>query len=139
VENENTESWYWFLQHLKNRVVAARPNVCLISDRNAGLLAAIIRLQEGSASEPPIWTDVRHRWCIRHMAANFYDHFKNKDLMDLFKLLCAQNQQRKFNDMWQRLDDLTAKFVQQRGPTVASTSTSSSAGPSQANVRTPFS
>jgi len=41
VENENTESWYWFLERLKNHVVVGRPNVCLISDRHAGLLAAI--------------------------------------------------------------------------------------------------
>ena len=31
------------------------------------------------------------------MGANFYDHFKNKDLKNLFKRLCTQNQQRKFN------------------------------------------
>ena len=43
VENENTESWYWFLERLKNHVVAGRPNVCLISDRHAGLLAATRR------------------------------------------------------------------------------------------------
>ena len=44
VENENTESWYWFLERLKNHVVVGRHNVCLISDRHAGLLAAIRQL-----------------------------------------------------------------------------------------------
>ena len=29
VENENTESWYWFLERLKNHVVTGRPNVCI--------------------------------------------------------------------------------------------------------------
>ena len=67
VENENTESWYWFLECLKNHVVAGRPNVCLISDRHAGLLAAIRQLQEGSTFSPPIWPDVVSRWCVRHM------------------------------------------------------------------------
>ena len=43
-------------------------------------------------------------WCIRHMSANFYDHFKNKDLKNMFKRLCIQNQQRKFNALWQILD-----------------------------------
>ena len=28
VENENTESWYWFLERLKIHVIAGRPNVC---------------------------------------------------------------------------------------------------------------
>ena len=41
VENENTESWYWFLECVKIHVVAGRPDVCLISDRHACLLAAI--------------------------------------------------------------------------------------------------
>ena len=40
------------------------------------------------------------------MGANFYDHFKNKDLKNLFKSLCTQNQQRKFNALWQMLDQL---------------------------------
>ena len=54
VENENTESCYWFLERLKNHVIAGRPNVCLISDRDAGLLAAIRQLQEDSPFSPPI-------------------------------------------------------------------------------------
>ena len=33
VENENIDSWYWFLERVKIHVVAARPDVCLISDR----------------------------------------------------------------------------------------------------------
>ena len=58
-------------------VVAARPDVCLISDRHAGLLQSILKLQRGTATMPPLWPDVQNRWCIRHMGANFYDHFKN--------------------------------------------------------------
>ena len=48
------------------------------------------------------------------MGANFYDHFKNKDLKNMFKRLCIQNQQRKFNDLWQMLDQLTAEQVKIR-------------------------
>ena len=54
VENENTESWYWFLKRVKIHVGAARPGVCLISDRHAGLLAAIRQLHEGSREQPPL-------------------------------------------------------------------------------------
>jgi len=97
VENESTGSWYWFLEHVKLHVVAARPDVCLISDRHSALLAAIRELQQGCGTENPKWANVRNRWCMRHMGANFCDHFKNKDLMILFKSLCAQNQQQKFN------------------------------------------
>jgi len=104
---------------VKRHVIAERPDVCLISDRHSGLLAAIEELQQGTANEPPIWPDVRNRWCIRHMGANFYDHFKNKDLMDMFKRLCHENQQRKFNALWQLLDQLTLKHVEEAGETVA--------------------
>ena len=58
VENENTESWHWFFERVKIHVVAARPDVCLISDRHASLLAAIRQLHEGSRGQPPLWTDV---------------------------------------------------------------------------------
>ena len=77
---------------MKNPVVVGRLNVSLIIDRHVGLLAAIRLLQEGSPFSPPIWPDVVSRWCVRHMAANFYERFKNKDLMNLFKRLCTQNQ-----------------------------------------------
>ena len=66
VENENTESWYWFLERVKIQIVAARLDVCLISDRHAGLLAAIRQLHEESRGQPPLWPDVGSRWCIRH-------------------------------------------------------------------------
>ena len=111
VENENTESWYWFLERLKNHVVVGRPNVCLISDIHAGLLAAIRQLQEDSPFSPPIWPDVVSRWCVGHMAANFYERFKNKDLMNLFKRLCTQNQQRKFDALWGIVDDMSAELL----------------------------
>ena len=38
--------------------------------------SAIRQLQEGSQFSPPIWPDVVNRWCVRHMAANFYEGFK---------------------------------------------------------------
>ena len=80
---------------MKVHVVAARPDMCLISDRHACLLQSILKLQRGTATTPPLWPDVQNRWCIRHMGANFYDNFKNKDLKNMFKRLYTQNQQTK--------------------------------------------
>ena len=91
VENENTESWYWFLERVKIHVVAARPDVCLISDRHADLLAAIRQLNEKSRGQPPLWPDVVSMWCIRHMGANFYERFKNKEIMNLFKVVHSES------------------------------------------------
>ena len=69
------------------------------------------------------------------MGANFYDHFKNKDLRNMFKRLCIQNQQRKFNDLWQMLDQLTAEQVKAR---VAGSSSCQSAE-ERASIEKPFS
>src|SRR6266511_952872 len=134
VENENTGSWYWFLERVKDHVVGARPDVCLISDRHSGILEAIRQLQQGHGTEHPKWADVRNRWCMRHMGANFYNHFKNKDLMVLFKRLCAQNQQHKFNTLWKLLDDMIAKQIAEREARASSANTiqatqSSASGP----------
>ena len=85
VESESTDSWLWFLQLVKQHVVVGRTNVCLISERHAGILQAINTLQNGGDTFPSIWPDVHNRWCTRYMGANFHDYFKNKDLMDLFK------------------------------------------------------
>ena len=122
VENENAEIWYWFFERVKAQVVSSRSNICLIIDRHAEILDAIEKLQHGTGAFPPIWPDVHSRWCMRHLAANFHDHFKNKDLMDLFKRLCSQNQQRKFNAIWKLLDELTAKH-QTANPSASSSGT----------------
>nr|ABA91612.1 retrotransposon protein, putative, Ty3-gypsy subclass [Oryza sativa Japonica Group] len=122
VESENTESWYWFLERVHIAVVRMRPNVCLIHDRHAGMLRAIDYLQNGWDEKglPAKWPDVRSRWSMRHMGANFYKQFKNKHLMELFKRLCAQNQEKKFNELWDKLDELTMKQTdeQSRRPQV---------------------
>ncbi|WVZ53713.1 LOW QUALITY PROTEIN: hypothetical protein U9M48_004618 [Paspalum notatum var. saurae] len=81
VENENAESWYWFLERVKAQVVSSRSNVCLISDRHAEILDAIEKLQHGSGASPPIWPNNQQRkfnaiWKLldeltaKHQAAN---------------------------------------------------------------------
>nr|AAX96542.1 Transposable element protein, putative [Oryza sativa Japonica Group]ABA93228.1 Transposable element protein, putative, MuDR [Oryza sativa Japonica Group] len=76
----------------------------------------IEELQFGSMERgyPGVWDDVQSRWCMRHMGANFFKQFKNKELMNMFKRLCNQNQEKKFNELWKRLDELTAKCSDRR-------------------------
>ena len=69
------------------------------------------------------------------MGANFYDHFKNKNLKNMFKRLCTQNQQRKFNALWQMLDQLTAEQVKVR----ASGTSTSQAAEARDSIEKPFS
>jgi hypothetical protein len=111
VESENTDSWYWFLERVRIAVVRDREDVCLIHDCHAGILRAILDLQEGcvETGEPAKWRDVCSRWCMRHIGANFFRQFKIKHLMDMFKRLCQETNQQKFNKQWQKLDELTGK------------------------------
>jgi hypothetical protein len=38
---------------------------------------------------------------------------RNKKVTELFKQLCSQNQERKFNEIWKKLDELTKKALQE--------------------------
>jgi hypothetical protein len=55
VESENINSWYWFLEWVKLAVVRDREDMYLLRDRHAGILRAILDLQEGcvETGEPP--------------------------------------------------------------------------------------
>jgi len=111
VEKESGDTWYWFLQRVKQMIVKNVEKVCLIHDQHKGILQAIDDIQNGSTerSRTALWPDLKSRWCMRHMGANFHTQFKNKILMKLFKRLCSQNQERKFNFLWKKLDELTKK------------------------------
>ncbi|KAH1056548.1 hypothetical protein J1N35_034613 [Gossypium stocksii] len=51
-----------------SRHVCPQPNICVISDRGTGILAAIAR--QGS-----MWHRTHHRYCLRHVASNYYRKF----------------------------------------------------------------
>jgi hypothetical protein len=41
-EGDNDDSWYWFLERLKQMVVGDVPNVCVIHDRHQGILQVMV-------------------------------------------------------------------------------------------------
>jgi transposase-like protein len=45
-EGENGDSWYWFLERLKNMVVQDVQDVCVIHDRHKGILQEINDMKE---------------------------------------------------------------------------------------------
>ncbi|KAA0066827.1 uncharacterized protein E6C27_scaffold271G001850 [Cucumis melo var. makuwa] len=77
VEGENASSWSWFLYALR-QYVTDRDGICLISDRHRGILAAINN-EEIGWSEPQAF----HRYCLCHVASNFNNKYKSKQLKDL--------------------------------------------------------
>jgi hypothetical protein len=101
----------YVLDYHRKETIGNRERVCLIHDCHAGLLRAILNLQKGCTDigEVTKWSDVQSRWCMRHMGANIFKQFKNKQLMNMFKRLCRQNDQRKFNKLWEKLGELTTK------------------------------
>ncbi|KAK1661817.1 hypothetical protein QYE76_049976 [Lolium multiflorum] len=114
VESENTASWLWFFRQLKKSIVKDRPNVCVLHDRHAGILAAIKTLKEAGPDEETPWQDMQSRWCMRHLGANFFSQFRSKSLMNLFKKLCKQNQECKYNFLRGKLDEFTKDHVRHR-------------------------
>ncbi|XP_050238243.1 uncharacterized protein LOC126687729 [Mercurialis annua] len=75
VESKSTESYEYFLEHLREQVILGR-KVSIISDRRASILAVLRR---------PEWADIPHKFCIRHLASHFNTHFRDKTLKNLME------------------------------------------------------
>jgi hypothetical protein len=61
--------------------------MCVIHDSRKGILQAINEMKADSTERyrAPLWPDVKSRWCVRHMKANFHSKFKNNTLSKLFE------------------------------------------------------
>ncbi|XP_075515402.1 uncharacterized protein LOC142550045 [Primulina tabacum] len=91
VDEENCESWHWFLSNVARHVTRGCSGVCLISDRHAGITSAVQDLPD---FKPPRGV---HRFCLRHVCSNFNSKFKNIHLKDLCWEAGIQHQIGKFN------------------------------------------
>ena len=67
VESENTESWRWFLNHLKNAIPQIL-DASIISDRDKGLLAA----------EDTLGNNVVRLFCLEHLRRNFIKSYSRE-------------------------------------------------------------
>ncbi|XP_077242633.1 uncharacterized protein LOC143883165 [Tasmannia lanceolata] len=77
VENENFDSWLWFLLLLRQRVMPVDKNnneFTISSDRMKGLVRAVAEALPGSY----------HSYCIHHLNANLLKTFKSQKLCKLF-------------------------------------------------------
>ncbi|KAK3198889.1 hypothetical protein Dsin_022304 [Dipteronia sinensis] len=67
VERESYVTWKWFLEFLKIDLNLNQPfSITFMTDKQKGLIEAINEL----------WRDSEHRFCVRHMYANFKKKFK---------------------------------------------------------------
>ncbi|KAK5812676.1 hypothetical protein PVK06_028114 [Gossypium arboreum] len=62
---ESADNWEFFLSRLM-RHVCLQPNICVISDKGTGILAAIER--QGN-----LWHCTHHRYCLRHWTQAYDD------------------------------------------------------------------
>ncbi|KAE8682295.1 DNA polymerase eta, putative isoform 3 [Hibiscus syriacus] len=97
VEGEDTTSWAFFLRNLRAHVIT-RENICVISDRGAGIKATMESL--GPMWQPPF---VQHRYCLRHIAANYHGRYKNNDERQLIVRMGYELLPRTFESMFQEL------------------------------------
>ena len=90
-EGENIDSWGWFLACIRNRVTQ-QTEICVISDRHLGIMAAMSDPHLGWATP-----STYHRICMRHLVSNFMTYFKDKLLKNLVCRIALVSTQRKFN------------------------------------------
>ncbi|KAL8120542.1 hypothetical protein AgCh_017649 [Apium graveolens] len=77
------------MDRLRRLVVGRRHEICVISDRHVGIMAA---MQKSGWYEP---LD-HHRYCVRHFATNFATKFKRAGMKDRLVELASQVQPKKF-------------------------------------------
>ncbi|XP_070007980.1 uncharacterized protein [Nicotiana sylvestris] len=111
--NESQEMWMLFLNHLKEYVVKQRSGIYLISDRHGGILSSVENLL--AWQEPYAY----HRYCVRHLKANFQKAHPNKDLHDLMWMAATDHQQHKFRrhiEYIRQEDEATYHWLMQHNP-----------------------
>jgi len=74
VEGETQETLIWFFQLLQ-QYVTPQPNLCMITDRETGIISALQSKEVGWEGD-----DLISMYCIRHIASNFNKKFKIPEL-----------------------------------------------------------
>ncbi|XP_038693778.1 uncharacterized protein LOC119991504 [Tripterygium wilfordii] len=90
VDEESSNNWGWFIDNIRS-YVTNRPGICVLSDRHAGILAAM----RDRWPEPVAY----HRYCSRHFVSNFHDKFKDVDMKNAVNLMANEPSRQKF-DLW---------------------------------------
>ncbi|XP_059310540.1 uncharacterized protein LOC132061870 [Lycium ferocissimum] len=89
--NESTNTWGLFLNYLRQHVIKDRMGICVISDRNAGILNNMFNLHRW---QPPF---AYHRHCLRHLKANFKKAYRSLALCNWMWAAAIEHQEKKFH------------------------------------------
>ena len=105
-KGENTDSWGWFLACIRNRVTQ-RTEIYVISDRNPGIMAAMVNPHLGWVAP-----STYHRICMLHLVRNFMTRFKDKLLKNLVCRAALASTERKFNKHMTTIGRINSKALQ---------------------------
>lgn len=97
--NESIDTWSTFLGHLHQHVVKGREGVTLISDRHHGTLRSVYDNSNWQA------TFAYHRFCLRHLKANYQRACRNVHLNNLLWQAATAHQEKKFLEKMQLIKD----------------------------------
>jgi hypothetical protein len=78
-------------------VVGPGREICIISDRHAGILNDVRQVISNHSC-------VHHRWCTRHLTQNFIKHDDVKKNFKLFEEVCQQTDKKDFKKKLKDLD-----------------------------------
>ncbi|XP_059306290.1 uncharacterized protein LOC132057693 [Lycium ferocissimum] len=88
--NKSNETRGMFLTHLRRYVIKDHMGICVLSDRHQAILHNMFNL---TGWQPPF---AYHRFCLRHIKANFQTKFGNNTLNKLIWMATMEHQQKKF-------------------------------------------
>ncbi|XP_038693818.1 uncharacterized protein LOC119991542 [Tripterygium wilfordii] len=92
---ENTETWIWFLNLLRLDLgTAEREGWTLISDRQKGLVGAVA----------DTWSKAEHRFCCRHLYANWCKTHSSRHLKNLFWSIAKSTNKSDFEEKFKELE-----------------------------------
>ncbi|KAF3674103.1 putative aspartic proteinase nepenthesin-2-like [Capsicum annuum] len=90
VANESLDTWTKFLHDLHLHVMCGRQGITLISDRHHGILGSVSTERHWQASF------AYHRYCLRHLKANYQRAFKSVRLNNLLWAAAIATQEKFF-------------------------------------------
>jgi transposase-like protein len=99
IEDENNESWSWFLRLVRKEVLGSNRSICMILDRHRGFL-------NGAKDPIDVYPPLIHRWCSHHFTANIWKKQRSKEVIARLNALCKVKEEKKFEARLKKLEKI---------------------------------
>ncbi|KAK0585597.1 hypothetical protein LWI29_031050 [Acer saccharum] len=105
VERESYNTWKWFLKFLRIDLNLNQPfGITFMTDKQKGLVEAINEL----------WRDSEHRFCVRHMYANFKKKFKGDLIRNKVWQVAKSSIEEEWKDIMEKIKIMTQESIGQQ-------------------------